>query len=153
MRRWWIWGTSPNVETGPDAGGGFDAGRGAGRSRDMRPTVRYPIAEAGDGRAEGACGVVEPAQQSHKSAGRCGALALLLGLSVAACEVVSSVAGGRCGFGRAVGSVWSSRWSRKWLLRLYCSGPGSPLPAGATLRVTYWASSPAETLADNAATF
>ena len=53
---------------------------------------------------EGACGVVEPAQQSDNSAGRCGALALLLGLSVAACKVVSSVACGLCGFGRAVGS-------------------------------------------------
>ena len=54
---------------------------------------------------------------------------------------------GQCGL------VWSSRWSRKWVLRLYWSGPGSPSPAGAALRLTYWANRPAETLAERGATF
>ena len=35
MTRWWNWGTSPNVETGPSAGGGFHAGRADGAGRVM----------------------------------------------------------------------------------------------------------------------
>lgn len=40
-----------------------------------------------------------------------------------------------------------------WVLSRYCNGPGSPMPPGATLRLTNWASNDAAALMDSSATF
>ena len=51
------------------------------------------------------------------------------------------------------GLVVSQRCSRWWVLSEYWSGPGSPNPAGATLKLTYWARTLAVTFTDSGATF